>query len=397
MSTGPIVCPHCYKNVYSAAVAADGLIHCDACGHAFPANSGTPFARFGQGPASFGAPPQPGSSVPKSGTFGANPGNSPSNHDSSFPKSGISGAPVGAAPPPSGPSMFGCLMVVLGAGALLTCCCGGVGALVFVQARQAAQQPVAQQPNVVPFNPPTAIHPEFPPPIDPFEFPSPIDPNDLPSEFVVPSARWTPPGTSAAKGRSLDQVLADLSRTSGANPDSTGLIFELRNMQVDNARRREVVQALLQYCERASIHTGSVAKPALEKWASAAESPLLAKFAAGKYDSFVRRSAVEVIAKNGGDAETAKLLAGLLGDVFLHNVLKEALQKIGPAAESALLDQLAQEDLFTRHRAFQLVGEIGGAKSVSRLQRIIDQNKQPDALLARHALSEIERRGARAQ
>src|SRR4029079_11042453 len=32
----PVICPHCYKNIPGPTAGSDGLVHCDACGHAFP-------------------------------------------------------------------------------------------------------------------------------------------------------------------------------------------------------------------------------------------------------------------------------------------------------------------------------------------------------------------------
>jgi hypothetical protein len=342
----------------------DGLVRCDACGHAFP--PGGNFLSYSSG--SFGAPPKAMNAGPT-----ANYGSYPAN----FGNAGQTYPPASGPQNPTGPGMFTCAVVV-GLGALALSCCGCFGAfwLVSFQAK-----PVAPPGFNQPFNPPVINPPNIPEQAfgqPPFDVPPIVQPPGI-------------PGTPAAQGE-LDRILTSLRNANAQDFSTQRFLHELQPLPVEESRRREVVEVVLKYLEQANPLAAGPAQQVLEKWATQSEANLLAKFAAGNFDRFNRRAALSVLAKTGGDAETAKTIAPLLKDVVLRLSTTEALQAIGPDAEDAMLAQLDDSDFHLRIQSYRLLGGMGGQKSAERLREIANKKGGSDSAVARRALAEIEQR-----
>lgn len=370
MSTVPLVCPRCYKNLHAPEVVGSGQVRCDACGHIFPP---------GGAPLSAGsAPIYPSSSVhrPSAPHAAASFGGSPRGF-------AASPSPLASPPPqtPQGPSLWGCLGVVLGLGALMLSCCGCFGAVLYFTAPRQWNEPLLP-PGANAQIPPAQVQPAQPQPA-----------STLPGFSEIPSGVPTAlPGTAWPRQRSLDELLTAIKAANPSDFNSTQLLGELRDAPVEESRRGEVIDIVLAYLQRATPLSAGIAREALLKWAGKAQANNLAKFAAGNADAQIRRSVVTVIEQTGGDAETAKTLAPLLGDFPLMIAVRSALEKIGPEAEEALLGRLDEPNLHVRNLTYGTLGKVGGSKAKKRLQEVIDAGDPINSRMARKALSEIEQR-----
>lgn len=441
MSSVPLICPHCYKSLPGIAAGADGLVRCHACGHAFPPSGG---ASSGYAPPSFSSsstvsartvspvyqsPPYKGQA-----SYGTAPSGSFSPpYNSTLP---VGGKFAPAYPPASGPQnrgspgMIAC-GVITGFALLGLLCCGGAGAaLYFVDEEQ-----VAQNPGPIPFNPPNNFPPPviIPPPNMP-QRPGPVFPDTLPGmepvlpvpSFTVPPFPGTPsltpivpdpiapipsftvpppvsiPGVPMPPAeRTLNGVLKELAVVDANSLNARELMVSLSMLPVEEARRGEVVDAMLSLLRRAGNRGAAlVSGPgtiALEKWASKAEATKLAEFAATSDNHFSRLSVLNVLSRIGGDAETASALLPLFGEIAFGSQLTNVYEKIGAEAEEPVLAGLDSIDRRARRIAFDVLGKIGGEKSKARLLEIMASGDNVNKLWCRKALAEIESRLASAE
>src|SRR5687768_8357818 len=85
MSSGPLTCPRCYKNLHAPEVVGSGLVRCDACGHVFPPGNtvvpqgAAPYQppRYGGSPSYAGTPVSPASFAPTKPAASFNPNYGP--------------------------------------------------------------------------------------------------------------------------------------------------------------------------------------------------------------------------------------------------------------------------------------------------------------------------------
>ena len=417
MSSVPLICPHCYQSLPGIAAGADGLVRCNACGHAFPPSGG---ASSGYAPPSFSSSStvspvyQP---LPYKGQ--ASYGNAPSGsfsplYNSTLPvgaKFAPAYPPAGGPQKPGSPGMIAC-GVITGFALLGLLCCGGAGAALYF----VADEQVAQNPGPVPFNPrnvfppPVNIPPPTIPPIHGPVFPDfthtdPFDPTLPGMEPVLPAPSFTVPPPGFIPGvpnppviteRTLDAVLQELATADANAPHARELMGSLSTLPVEEGRRGEVVDAMLSMLSRAGrsqsaivLGRGSVA---LEKWASKAESTKLAQFAASSDNHSVQRTVLNVLARNGGDADTAKALLPLFKEIVLGTPLTNVYEKIGAEAEEPVLAGLDSIDSRSRRIAYDVLGRVGGEKSKARLQEVVESGDRANAIWCRKALAEIESR-----
>lgn len=291
-------------------------------------------------------------------------------------------------------------------------CCGALGVVVYglgnqQLANQGANAPMFNPnfgpPNVKPpnFNPPNfnppinpPTFPDIPQPVIP-EFPS-IDP--APFEPVAPGTSI--PGTPAAApaAKTLDDFLQAMQTIDPANFTARQLLDELNKLPVEESRRGEVVDALLQLLGRAGVHAGGLlagpGQTTLDNWMTKTEATKVAEFAAGDANHFARHHLLQQLAKVGGDAKTAEALLPLLRDPVSTFTLPEVFEKIGPEAEDALLSQVDAAELPARRAIYSSLAKMGGKKSAEKLQARIKSGEGFDRVFGAQALNQIKSRGS---
>jgi hypothetical protein len=312
---------------------------------------------------------------------------------------------------PGNPGLMACGVVAL-LGVFGLTCCGGVSWMLvrLVDQPLAMNQPLFPPGNV---NPPPGIppfdfpQPKFPAipapqfpeipkiePVSPFE---PVSPGPVPP-IEVPGIPSTPPESPAATPKTVDEFIQALNTVDVRGFKARPLLEQLNALPVEEARRVEVVEAVLGLLKRSGVYVGGLlagpGEEVLEKWAGLTQATRLAQFAAADTNHNARREVLLVIAKIGGDAETAKALLPLLSDASLVFVLPNVFAKIGPEAEDVLLAHLDVVDQRGKHALYDSLGKVGGAKSKAKLQSIVSSGKGIDRGLGGKALREIEAREA---
>lgn len=410
MSSVPVTCPRCYKTEYTPSPASDGLVRCDACGHAFPVGGGNPAGKFVPPP----FPPTPGMQPAYSAPMSA-PGGK---YAPSYP-------PASGPQNPGNPGLMAC-GVIVGLGFLCLLCCGGVGGFLYFLADE--QLVAHQNINPPPVNPPPFVPPQFDPPqfnpavpdlnqpvfnpplprpfpdIPPPVLPEPAFPgvaDDNPFEpFTPPGDPAKPPAAPATPAppspKTLDDFITAMGTIDASRFTARQLLDDFNMLPVEEARRDDVVDALLELLKRAKIQAaGLMAGPGevtLENWATEAHATKIAEFAAEEENRFARRPLLKVLAKIGGDVETAKALLPLMKDISVRRELTDTFTKIGPEAEEPLLTQLDTADRLPKMALFEVLGKIGGAKSKEKLQALIRDGEGFDKVFGAKALNEIQSR-----
>jgi hypothetical protein len=115
---------------------------------------------------------------------------------------------------------------------------------------------------------------------------------------------------------------------------------------------------------------------------------LLAKLKSSDY--FTRESAIEGLARLKTE-EAAEAIAERLGVFGDRMAASEALQRMGPVAESAVLKQLDHEDWSVRQEACEILGKIGTQKSVPVLKQALNDS---NGIVQHYALEALRRLGA---
>ena len=413
MSSVPVICPNCYRSIPAPVVGSDGQVCCDVCRHSFPPGGAMPSSPVPSSPLpSYTAPPpyKPAQSFqPISSTMPA----PPTKYQPAYP-------PAGGPQSTGNPGMVACGMIAL-FGVMGLACCGALGVVFY----GLADQQIANQPNNAPnrFNPPInfpqqvnppnnnpgvppgfpqsglpaipePVFPDVPQPVIP-EFPriESSDPFEPVPGIGIPGTPAPPPAP-----KTLDDFLQAMKTIDPANFTARQLLEELNRLPVEEGRRAEVIDGLLELLGRAGIHaSGLLAGPAqttLENWMTQAESTKVAQFAAGDTNHFTRRHLLQQLAKVGGDKETAKALLPLLKDPVSTFKLPEVFEKIGAEAEEPLLSQVDDANTTARSAIYNTLGKIGGKKSAEKLQARINSGEGFDRVFGGKALAEIKSRGA---
>jgi hypothetical protein len=377
----PVVCPHCYKNIQTPGAGSDGLVHCDACGHAFPA-TGAPAAT--SAPAAYKPLP---SYQPSYSTSTTTP--SPGKYQPVYP-------PASGPQNAGNPGLVACGMIAM-FGVMGLLCCGALGFVVYglgnqKLANQAANPPAINPPNLGPpnLNPQNFNQPNFNPPIGPqLEA-------DNPFESVVPPPASVPGIQTMPAPKTLDDFLQAMQTIDTTGFTARTMLEEFNTLPVEEGRRTEVVDAVLQLLGRAGVHARWVlagpGETTLEVWTSKEQATNVARFAAGDANHHARHHLLKVLAKVGGDAETAKALLPLVKDPVSSFTLPDVFARIGPDAEEVLLSQIDTEDITARRALYSSLAKVGGKKSAERLQAKINSGEGFDRVFGAQALNEIKSR-----
>lgn len=198
----------------------------------------------------------------------------------------------------------------------------------------------------------------------------------------------------------IDDLLRRISRQMASGERSlTTEISQLGDVDVVPSRRSQVCKLLLQIVASDEFSGGFVAMQTLEKWADASCAPALLKLLESS-DHLTSAGAARILG-NLGEPSAAKPLANALagGGIMAHDAA-QALKKLGPAAEEAVIGLLDNSDEHVRRQACEVLGEVGTARSVKALQAIVDAASGNQFSLESHnaerAIAEIRRRGSSA-
>ncbi len=129
---------------------------------------------------------------------------------------------------------------------------------------------------------------------------------------------------------------------------------------------------------------------AFATWATRDDVPTLIAALASPHDD-VREAALALLARFP-NAETIGVLTGLLEDPASRERAEELLVGVGPAAEQALLEYAAHMDAGLRSAAWRILGQIGGRKSLLRLEQVATQGDYQKDPVLQSALEQIRER-----
>jgi hypothetical protein len=92
------------------------------------------------------------------------------------------------------------------------------------------------------------------------------------------------------------------------------------------------------------------------------------------------------------DPRGAEAVARHLGNFFNHDAAVASLRRMGPAAEAVLIDAAPSNDAKASLAAVQLLGDVGGEKSLQILQRATQARNPEIKLAARNSIKRIRTR-----
>jgi formylglycine-generating enzyme required for sulfatase activity len=159
----------------------------------------------------------------------------------------------------------------------------------------------------------------------------------------------------------------------------------LAALKVDGQRQAEVVQAVRKMLDaRERIRPRVQGIRALAVWGTAAEVPYLLRLL-DDANLGVQEAAIVALGRLK-DARAADMLASRLNAVWQRAAASEALKEIGPAAESAVRNQLYSTDNYARIEAIKILKVIGSPASRKDLIKLADDYYTDVAQAAREAL-----------
>ncbi len=222
---------------------------------------------------------------------------------------------------------------------------------------------------------------------------------DAPPPPVVDPALFGDPGPvrpmapePRPRGDAVTEALASLN--SPEMGSRMGALMELQQMR-PNERRQEVARALEGLLSDPDMFIRKSAIDALAVWGSKDNVPALIQVlneSKGFDATLVRHSAIEAL---GGfkDERAAEPLAACLEEFHDRHTADKALQKLGPAAEKAVLQRLTHHDWQVRMAACEVLQAIGTKTSLADLEKVSAENHPIVTRRAREAIQAIKRRG----
>lgn len=255
---------------------------------------------------------------------------------------------------------------------------------------QAVAQPVATpQPSAPAPVAPAPVAPENPVPV-PGPRAAPRFPINPPTGVPQP---FNPPGTSppAARGSgTLSQDLAILKKNSPF--DSVGAARRIAAMQPIDARRAEVLAALLSALQGDSVLMQGDLLQAIVVWKDA-DTPLkLVKILETSQEVPLHWALLETLGKLN-DPRTAPAIARRVSVPTDSLQAVQALQAMGPVAESAVIPLLKSDDFAVQTQICDMLGKIGTSKSIPALRAVQQSDNPITQRFAAEAIQAIQARG----
>jgi hypothetical protein len=215
-------------------------------------------------------------------------------------------------------------------------------------------------------------------------------PPDLPPPGAAPAPAAIPESAASARAR-LEGSLAELRAVPRDWARCFRALEELATIKPIEGRRDEVADVLDDYLAEKNYSARVSALRAARTWATRQNEPALVRLLDPSESESIRRKALEILGKLG-DPRAAAAIAGRLKDRSDRAAAASALCALGPAAEDAALAVLADPDAGVYDEACQVLGEIGGAKSIAALRQQADGRKGPARTSAKAALRKLLRK-----
>ncbi len=159
------------------------------------------------------------------------------------------------------------------------------------------------------------------------------------------------------------------------------LLSELSRMDLIPGVRDEVAQAVEKYVLVRDSSERSAALKCLETWGTEANVPALMKLVDSVDESSVR-NAIEALGSISKSPEVAAKLVEFVGDKSLYYTAVKALKTMGQPAEEPVIKAMEADDEEIRKRGLDILGDVGGPKSLAILQKYA-QNRSNSSI--RHA------------
>jgi hypothetical protein len=201
--------------------------------------------------------------------------------------------------------------------------------------------------------------------VPPPGFPGPTGPGGLPSE----------PGALPGSEEELDRVLNELRSGQGNFGKCYPALLALNRMEPIERRRDEVADVLEPMLSGSDASVRRFALQAVALWGTRRNVPTLLALLDDP-DTGLRRLAMEALAKIE-PAKAAEAIAQRVPDTRDGITATHVLERMGPAAEDAVIKLLAHEDSQVRFRACSILERISGEKSVAALNKLLETETDP--------------------
>lgn len=187
-----------------------------------------------------------------------------------------------------------------------------------------------------------------------------------------------------------DAVAKAVHRLKSPDPNKRREAARILKGALPDGRRAEVVRALVPLLNDADIFTRKFAVEALGVWGDKDAVPALIR---AMQERETRRDAMEALARIK-DERGAEAVAAYLEEIGGLLQATEALKKMGPIAEKAVLARLNHGEFQVRLMACEILKTIGTKKSIPTLETVVDAGKDPfsgqDHLVAMQATETIK-------
>jgi hypothetical protein len=201
--------------------------------------------------------------------------------------------------------------------------------------------------------------------VPPPGFPGPMRPGGLPSE----------PGALPGSEGELDRVLNELRSAEGNFGKCYPALLALNRIEPIERRRDEVADVLEPMLTGSDASVRRFALQAVALWGTKRNVPTLLELLDDP-DTGLRRLAMEALAKIE-PRRAAEAIAQRVPDTRDGITAAHVLERMGPAAEDAVIKLLAYEDSQVRYRACTILERIGGEKTVATLKKLLETETDP--------------------
>jgi S1-C subfamily serine protease len=214
----------------------------------------------------------------------------------------------------------------------------------------------------------------------------PADPQPIVGPRPVPQPKPAP--SQPLTDQDLDDILRVLA--SKDYPQMMGALGRLTAAKPVDAQRPRVLKALEPLPEIHEWHIDINSTKALGIWGTKETVPLLVKLVPTD-NVFVRHEAIRALGLLK-DERAAGPVAQRLIPLQDRMVAGQTLKQIGPAAEKAVWPLLKHNDLFVRHEACKVLGDIGTQQSLVLLGQAAGDQNGLVRMAAQNALRAVQQR-----
>jgi HEAT repeat protein len=143
-------------------------------------------------------------------------------------------------------------------------------------------------------------------------------------------------------------------------------------MKPIEARREEVAGILQPWLTNSNSSLQTSALRAIGVWGTKQSVPTLLKLLESQ-DTSLRLHTIQALGKIP-DERSAQALVELVKDPSDRSRAANALREMGAIAEDAVIELLEHDDYQVRYQACNVLGEIGGPKSVAALKQQLERD-----------------------